>query len=167
MRPGDFGLTLEPSRSYAYVYPLPQESLIRLAYSFEDSSRRKHVHRGVHDQPGRQRLQEVVLEWNDLWRSARPVLQVRDDGHRLHLFDTRPSVRRRNWTSNECEAAVYRACDSAQTSSGLLSQLSQRHVNQASRDEIDSAIAALCDAKVLLRLNGKLLSLGVNAAVIS
>jgi ribosomal peptide maturation radical SAM protein 1 len=34
MRPQDFGLMLEPSRAYAYVYDLPRESLMKLAYSF-------------------------------------------------------------------------------------------------------------------------------------
>ncbi len=167
MRPGDFGLSLEPSRAYAYVYPLPQESLMRLAYSFEDSTQRRHVHRGVHDQPGRQQLQDVVIEWNDRWRHAKPVLNVWDDGRQLQVLDTRPCARRRSWTAREVEAEVYRLCDSAQTLTGLLAQLSRRRESQVSLDELKSAIAPLCDAKVVLRLNGKLLSLGVNRARLS
>ena len=85
MRPQDFGLTLEPSRAYAYVYPLPRESLMRLAYSFEDSGHPRHVHRAMTDEPGQRRLQEVVREWNESWRTARPVLHVHDDGSRLHV----------------------------------------------------------------------------------
>jgi ribosomal peptide maturation radical SAM protein 1 len=171
MRPKDFGLTLEPSRAYAYVYPLPQESLMRLAYSFEDSAQPGHVHRGVHDQPGRQELQELVREWNDRWHSARPVLQFRDDGRCLEFFDTRSCARRRSWTAGELESEIYRQCDSAQTPAALLSRLSQQPGGAValSDDNIDlePAIAALCDAKVLLRLNGKLLSLGVSATSVA
>ena len=123
MRPGDFGLTLEPSRAYPYVYPLPKQSLMRLAYSFEDSGRPRHMHRGLSDDPGQNQLREAVREWNDLWRSSRPVLQVYDEGDRLHFFDTRPCANQRNWTAEALEADVYRLCDSAQTPAAVNHEL--------------------------------------------
>jgi hypothetical protein len=55
-RAQDFGLVLEPNRAYAYVYPLPKESLMWLAYSFEDSRQQGHIHRGLQDQRGQQEL---------------------------------------------------------------------------------------------------------------
>jgi ribosomal peptide maturation radical SAM protein 1 len=155
-RAQDFGLKLQPSRAYAYVYPLPNESLMRLAYSFEDSRQPGHVHRGIHDQPGQQELQEVVQHWNEIWNSARPILRVYDDGRRLQFVDTRPCSNERNWMGGELESNIYRLCDSAQTVGSLSKQLSK------SIQEIEPAIEALCDAKVLMRLNGKLLALGVN-----
>src|SRR6185369_1726521 len=79
MRPHDFDLPLEPSRTYQYVYPFASESLMRLAYSFEDRKRKQHMHRAMSDEPGQQRLREVVLQWNDLWRASKPVLQVYED----------------------------------------------------------------------------------------
>jgi magnesium-protoporphyrin IX monomethyl ester (oxidative) cyclase len=164
MRPGDFGLDLEPSRAYAYVYPLPKESLMRLAYSFEASGTPGHIHRGIHDEAGHKELQQVLTEWNDLWHAAKPVLEVRDDGARLHVFDTRPCARRPRWTAEALEAEVYRLCDSAQTKAALLAQLSQRSTEEVSLSEAEHAIATLCEAKVLLSLNGKLLSIGVSHA---
>ncbi len=155
-RARDFGLTLQPSRAYAYVYPLPQESLMRLAYSFEDSRQPGHIHRGLHEQPGQRELDEVVCQWNHVWNTSRPVLRVRDRARRLEFFDTRPGARRRDWTTGELEADVYRLCDTAQTSAALLNQLSK-----PARD-VEPAIEALCEAKVLLRLNGKFLAVGVN-----
>ena len=162
MRPADFGLKLQPSRAYEYVYPLPKDLLMRLAYSFEDSAALGHVHRGVHDQPGRQELQDLVREWNCLWPDRRPVLQVRDDGQRLHFLDTRRFAQRRSWTADELESEIYRLCDSAQSRPVLLAQLSHRWENRFSMQEIESAVARLCDARVLLALSGKLLGLGVN-----
>lgn len=166
MRPSDFGLTLQPSRAYEYVYPLPKDSLMRLAYSFEDSAEPGHVHRGVHDQPGRQQLQDLVREWNHLWKKSKPVLMVRDDGRRVNFFDTRPCAGRRSWIADELESEIYRRCDSAQTRVTLLAQLAQAG-KEVSIQEFEGAVAELCDAKVVLRLNGKILSLGVNERAIS
>ena len=162
-RPQDFGLRLEPSRAYAYVYPLSKESLMRLAYSFEDSGQRGHIHRGLlQDQPGQRELQEVVQQWNAIWHTSRPVLRVYDEGQRLQIVDTRPCTHQRSWTAGELEAAFYRLCDSAQTPAALLKQLSTRCGTEVSMQEVEPAIETLCHAKVLLRLNGKLLGVGVN-----
>ena len=160
-RPQDFSLTLEPSRAYAYVYPLSKEALMRLAYSFEDSGKREHIHRGLQDQPGQQKLQEVVRQWNDIWHSSRPVLRVYDEGQRLQIVDTRPCAHQRSWTVGALEAEVYRLCDSAHTPAALLQQLSTRRGTEVAMQEAAPAIETLCHAKVLLPLNGKLLGLGV------
>ncbi|HEY6249394.1 MAG TPA: RiPP maturation radical SAM C-methyltransferase, partial [Candidatus Angelobacter sp.] len=161
MRPGDFGLALHPSRAYNYVYALPRESLMRLAYSFEDREP-GHIHRGVHAGAGQQKLQEMVVEWNDRWCATKPVLNVHDDGTRLQIFDTRPCALQQSWTAGELETEVYRLCDFAQTHPALLAQLSRRWGREIAVQEVDSTIARLCDAKILLPLNGKLLSLGVS-----
>jgi len=89
-RSRDFGLMLQPSRAYRYVYALPNESLMRLAYSFEDSRDKGHTHRGLHSQPGQQELQEVLQEWNRVWRISRPILRIFREGQRLRIIDTRP-----------------------------------------------------------------------------
>jgi len=161
MRPRDFGLTLEPSRAYGYVYPLPKASLMRLAYSFEDSERPGHVHRALQEGPGQQELQETVQQWNHLWLSSRPLLQAYDDGRRLQILDTRPCARQTHWIAGELEAEVYRLCDSGQSSPALLKALSARGI-QVSVQELEAAIDALCDAQLALRLNGRLLGLAVN-----
>ena len=161
MRPRDFGLTLTPSRAYGYVYPLPEASLMRLAYSFEDSQRPGHVHRAVQEGPGQRELQETVQRWKDLWSSSRPLLQAHDDGRRLQVLDTRPCARQTHWIAGELETEVYRLCDSGQSSSALLEALSARGI-QVSRPELERAIDALCTAQLAVRLSGKLLGLAVN-----
>ena len=154
MRPSDFDLALEPSRTYSYVYPLSKEALMRLAYSFEDSKRPRHMHRALSDEPGQQRLQYVVREWNEIWRSSPPVLDVYDEGDRLRFVDTRPCAIQRSWTIEGLKADIYRLCDSAQTPAALKSRLST--------EDLEPAINNLLSAKVLLSMNDKLLTLGVN-----
>ena len=129
---------------------------MRLAYSFEDSKRPQHMHRAFSNQPGQQRLQYVVVEWNELWRTSRPVLQVYDEGDRLRFFDTRPCAILRSWTIEGLEAEIYRLCDSARTHAALKSQLS-------ATDDPEPAIDNLLNSKVLLSMNDKLLALGTAA----
>ena len=163
MRPHDFGLNLRPSRAYCYIYPLPNESLMRLAYSFEDEADHSHIHRGLHSQHGQQELQTVLEEWRHLWSSNRPILQVYPEGSGLRIVDTRPTAREPSWSAGEIEAEVYRVCDSAQTPATLMKQILARRADLPI-EEVQAAIHTLCEAKVLLNLNGKLLSLGIARA---
>jgi ribosomal peptide maturation radical SAM protein 1 len=156
MRPGDFGLRLRPSRAYAYVYPLPEKSLMRLAYSFEDLDDAGHVHRGVHSQPGQSALQDVLAEWNRLWRGARPELRVSAEDKRLKVYDTRPGAPCGTWLCSELEARVYRLCDTAAMPASLAKQ-----IPEAPPEEVRRAIQSLCAAGLVLPLNGKLLGIGV------
>jgi ribosomal peptide maturation radical SAM protein 1 len=162
MRPHDFGLVLAPSRAYEYVYPLAKDSLMRLAYSFEDSGRQRHIHRAMQDQPGQQELEKVVRQWNQIWSTSPPVLRACDEGGQLRFIDTRSCAYQPSWIAGELEAEIYRLCDSAQAPAALLQQLSNRRGKQVSMREIEPAIECLCEAKVLLELNGKMLGLGVN-----
>ncbi|HEY6216526.1 MAG TPA: RiPP maturation radical SAM C-methyltransferase [Pyrinomonadaceae bacterium] len=148
MRPSDFDLTLRPSRTYPYVYPLPDESLKRLAYSFEDGKRPRHMHRAMSEEPGQQQLQEVVRRWNELWRGAKPVLQVYDEGDGLRIIDTRPCAIQSNWTIRGLAAEIYRQCDSAQPLAMFNSQ----------------DIELLLNNKIMLAMNDKLLAIGINSS---
>ena len=89
------------------------------------------------------------------------MLRVRDEGDRLDVVDTRPCARQRTWTSGALEAEVYRLCDSGQTPASILRQLSAQRGTEISASEVDAAIETLCRAKVALRVNGRLLGVGV------
>ena len=78
------------------------------------------------------------------------------------MIDTRPCTHQRSWTAGELETDIYRLCDSAQTPAALLKQLSTQRGTGISMEEAEPAIEALCHAKVLLRLNGKPLGVGVS-----
>jgi hypothetical protein len=59
------------------------------------------------------------------------------------------------------ESAIYRACDSAQLRNVLLNRLCAG--GQCSVEEVELSIARLCESKVLLSLNGKVLALAINS----
>lgn len=163
MRPEDFGLILEPSRAYAYVYDLPRESLMKLAYSFEDGTQGMHIHRGRQELAGQRKLQKVVQQWNYIWRVSRPVLRIYDDGHSIRIVDTRPCTCQTLWTVGGVAAEVLRLCESVQTPVSLLQRLSECRGREVLMQEVEPVIETLCHAKIVLRLNRKLLSLGVSS----
>jgi magnesium-protoporphyrin IX monomethyl ester (oxidative) cyclase len=121
---------------------------MRLAYSFEDEKRPRHMHRAMSDAPGHEQLQEVVRYWNDLWRHSKPVLQVSGEGDGLRIRDTRPCAIQSYWTISGVAAEIYRQCDSAQPLSMFKS----------------ADIETLLNNKIMLAMNGKLLAIGVNSA---
>ena len=134
---------------------------MRLAYSFEDSGRPRHVHRGWAEEPGQQRLQQVVRDWNESWHASRPVLYVHDEGDRLDFLDSRPCATRVTWTVGGLEAAVYRLCDSAQTSAALAQRLSAGEGRDVTVPDVETALRSLLDRKVVLSLKGRVLALAV------
>jgi hypothetical protein len=104
----------------------------------------------------------MVQEWNRLWQASRPVLQVQAECGRLRIHDTRPIALHQDWIAGETESQVFRLCDSAQTPAALLKQISTLRAAEVPINEIENAIQILCDAKVMLLMNGKLISLGIN-----
>jgi len=154
MRPQEYGITLAPSRAYSYIYPLSRDALMRLAYSFEDSEHQAHIHRSIPVGPGQNALTTTVQQWNNAWRFSAPELYVDDLREGLRITDTRPCATSRYRMIAGVEATVYRLCDSAQTPAMLIR-------SEVPSQDLEAAAEALCDAKLLLRLNGRLLSLGV------
>jgi hypothetical protein len=77
------------------------------------------------------------------------------------VVDTRRIARRREWVANELQTEIHGLCDSAQTAAALHKQVAVRHSAELSPAKIDQAIGDLCDAKILLSMNGKLLALGI------
>ncbi|HSR54411.1 MAG TPA: RiPP maturation radical SAM C-methyltransferase [Acidobacteriota bacterium] len=153
MRPRDYGLELRPSRAYRYVYPLSGPSLERLAYYFEDAGENGHVHRCMQFRPGVQRLQRTVEQWKDLWNQSPPVLQVRQVPSGLHVADSRPATAAGRYSLGRREAAVFRFCDSARPRSLLAKKLPGH----------EEAVETLLTLRLLLQLNGKLLSIGTDS----
>jgi ribosomal peptide maturation radical SAM protein 1 len=165
-QPQDYGLRLNPGRAYASIYPLPDDALRRLAYAFEDAGQPQPLHRGIPMQPGHRTLAAVVQQWRWAWQAHRrrpmPVLCLVDEGDRLRLVDTRPGAQVPHWIVDGLAMAVYRLCDRVQTPRSLQRHLREQQSEEVTPQAVNAAVEALCRATVLLRLDGKLLSLGVS-----
>jgi len=151
VRPADFGLNLLPNRYYSYVYPLSPESLSELAYFFEDQRDLAHPRTGPRvdeeSRPGRRALEQWVDHWIRIfWKGLPLILSMTEDGDKLRLVDTRPCAPQRFVTLEGIHKEVYLSCDQPQT------------VESVGSPEI---LEQLVERKLMLRLNGRYLSLAV------
>jgi hypothetical protein len=96
-----------------------------------------------------------------VWQNARPILRVMREDGRLQVVDTRRVARLREWIADDLQTEIYSLCDCAQTSVSIHKQMAARRGAEVSTRKIDEAIRALCEAKILLPLQGKLLALAI------
>ncbi len=159
-RAAEHGLELEPYPAYSQVYPLDAGALSRQAYFFVD--RRA-------DSWYPERLQALMDAWGRSWfqqhpgslpaQSAHaPELSMADDGETIRLRDTRPCAVAATHALAGLDAEIYRACDAARSSGGVVDGL-RRAGRTVTGSEVDAALARLIDAKVLARFGDRLLSL--------
>ena len=177
-RPADYGLTLKPNRAYSYVYPLSPEALADLAYYFEDCTHltgeklpdengSKSDGKDMRIKPEHQALEEWVDQWIELFHSETPpVLEITDDdGERLKIVDTRPCATDNELNLEGLAYQVYMVCDRALTQRELIKALRENYGIDASWSDIQPAADELVSRKILLELNGRLLSLAVRGPI--
>lgn len=164
-RPESFGLTLRPLPSMRHVYPLPEADLHALGYYFEAEGRPALFSAGEDDRlegrPGVRALDAAVTAWRAAFRRRpRPVLLVTDDGVTLRLRDTRRCAPRRRVRLTGLDRAVYLCCEEAHREETLAAAV-ERHGLTVTDADVAAAAARLEQGKLLLRLDGRLLSLGL------
>ena len=173
-RPQDFGVDLEPYWTYSQVYPLPQEILNDLAYYFEDKNRNSMADE-LKQRPGLRKLQGVLMQWNSLWnqlgfgdrdsKSKLPILGMSDDGETIKILDTRPIAVNILHLLQGLDCWIYRLCDRARSYKSLLSAVQKEYQAEVTAADIEAAVARLRENKLLLELNGKILSLAITEPV--
>ncbi len=171
----DYGLALQPNRAYKYIYPLSDELLNDFAYYFEDwgpQSGRQLTHvvgwkPPIHLTEDHETLQDYIKVWQrQFWSNQRPQLTiVEDSGEDLHITDTRSCRVQESWILEGIDTAVYRVCNQALTCREIQRALVTHYEIQCSLDEIESRIQVLSAARLVLRLNAKVLSLAVQSPI--
>ncbi|HEY9608785.1 MAG TPA: RiPP maturation radical SAM protein 1, partial [Allocoleopsis sp.] len=150
-----------PQRTYSYIYPLDAQRLKDLAYSFEEVGEERKI-------PEHQRLKEWVSEWQRLFKSeSPPMLSVMEDnGDRIKLVDTRPCAIEQEISLDGLAYQIYVECDRTLTYRELLNALNKKYGYEVSWDEIQSVVEELQKRRILLELNGRLLSLAVRELIV-
>lgn len=157
----EYGLTLIPHRAYFYIYPLSLEMMQDLAYHFEDGNGEKGLI------PEHETLTAWVIEWKKLFVSKQPPMLsiAEDDGVSLQLRDTRPCAVREKLSLEGLAYRVYVECDRVLSDRQLVNTLNRKYGLELSWEEVNPVVEQLCRQKILLSLNGKLLSLAIREPV--
>ncbi len=175
--PERYQLSLEPARVLRYIYPLPQERLADLTYFFEDVSPLAQE-RLAERAPVLTELYQWIQTWENLFYVSdetllrkkasedRPVLEMRREDGCVRIKDTRPCAVEKEIVLEGLEAAVYVACDAAQTQEQLLKALAEDCGREVAWGEVAPVVEQMGAHKILMQLEGRYLSLAVEAPCI-
>lgn len=173
-RPQEFGLDLEAYWTYSQVYPLPREILNHLAYYFEDKNR-DSMENELKKRPGLRKVQGILMQWNSLWnqfgfgnsdsKRKLPILGMSDDGETIKIIDTRPVAVNLLHLLKGLDCWVYRLCNRSRSYQSLLSAVQTEYQSDITQADIKAAVSRLRNDKLLLEINGKILSLAVKEPV--
>ncbi|NEO03016.1 MAG: hypothetical protein F6K50_49180 [Moorea sp. SIO3I7] len=167
-------MDLQPYWTYSQVYPLPDEILNNLAYYFEDKNRDSMADE-LKKRPGLRKVQGMIIQWNSLWsqlgfsnsnsKQKLTTLGMVDDGEMIKILDTRPVAVKVLHLLKGLDCWIYRLCDRARSYKSLLSAVQKEYQSEITAEDIAAAVARLGRDKLLLELNGKIISLAVREPV--
>ncbi|NQZ88855.1 MAG: RiPP maturation radical SAM protein 1 [Colwellia sp.] len=164
--PDKYGLTLEPLKSYQYIYPLVEQDLFNIAYFFDEKST-KEVDvfslsvENVHQISGHQLLQEKISEWALQWSSGSvSLLYMSDQGENIVVIDTRKEATNFTHTLSGVTAAIYRLCEEPVSKNRLVSKLVDLEL-PSDDVSVSEAIETLVNNKLLLSLSNCYLALAL------
>lgn len=156
-----YGLDLDPVRFYRHAYPLAPERLKDQVYFFEDraASLPPYLKEGpIPGRPGLEALRDLVTLWVGRWKQKVPRLHARRQGGGLEITDTRACAPAPSLRLEGLAALVLDTCDAIMRPHQI-AKACLAAGQQASAAEIDAAVQDLIDRRLLLALDGALLSL--------
>lgn len=119
--PEGFGLiNVRPMKPYGFLYPFPNESLMRIAYHFDFDYRPGETPAGYADEVIR-----FVEEWRRKEERGLLCMVRRDDGSLL-LRDSRPGAAFREVELSGSEAAAYDYCDEFKSFEAIVRHLREQ-----------------------------------------
>lgn len=159
----DYSLKLNTLPLTAFIYPLNADVISDLSYTFEDefSASIKNDPRMavLFNRPGIQNLRSAVFQWAVAFVSQnQPVLSMKVDNKEIIIHDTRPIAVQSSFRLNGIERDLYLACSQAKHQSQLHDELMQKGFCNS---DIDIAVKALLENKLLIRIDQRLLALAV------
>lgn len=151
-----YGLELRPCRQYEAVYPLPPEALRDQAYFFTDERTRLHEQLHSEERPGLARVFELLTAWRTQWPDV-PRLEWDRSVAGDVILDERACTKADRHIVTPLHRALLDACDAALPPSVVHQRLDGAIAGSPAL--VDQAIEDLRDRRLLLDLDGRLLSL--------
>jgi ribosomal peptide maturation radical SAM protein 1 len=156
-KPEELGLiNVRPMIPYAFLYPFPRESLMRIAYHFDFDYRPGQAPAGYADD---------VIRFAEAWRQeqGRGLLgSVRRHDGSLSLYDTRPGATMSEVELCGSEAAAYEFCDELHSLAAIVRHLRERSLGAEITEEgVLAFLESLAANKLMLTDGRNWLSLAV------
>jgi ribosomal peptide maturation radical SAM protein 1 len=162
-----WGIELEPVDFYRFSYPLPPEVLKDQVYFFQDKAAPlpPYLKEGpIPSRPGLALVRDQIAVWLDRWNHGAIMVSARQLGHGLEISDNRGCAVAANHFLEGLSAHVLAACDGIATPAQIAKACAAAG-HDAGSGPIDSAISDLIDRRLLLDLDGALLSVVLSEPV--
>ncbi|UYN94412.1 MAG: RiPP maturation radical SAM C-methyltransferase [Enhydrobacter sp.] len=161
--PQKYGLKLRAAQPYRYVYPLSESELDDQVYYFEDSPQTDaggHLAgRDPTRRPGLHAVAKGLDGWLKAWYAPHlPMLSMRHAGSSLLVNDTRALAIAPHHQLAGAHREVMLAADEGMPEARICASISKAGFGAK---EIDTAIGDLLDAKLLLRMDQRLVGLAL------
>jgi ribosomal peptide maturation radical SAM protein 1 len=167
-----YGLILFPVGSMPFIYPVGGADLDGLAYYFatEPGAGPVRMMQSERDtvakSPGIRAVVGAVHGWREAHaHGPEPVLEMTDRDGVLRITDTRSCARVPRQELTGLARAVYLACDGGPRQGRLGEIVAREHGLAATADEIDGVVGGLLADRLILAIDGRLLSLALTAPV--
>ena len=162
-RPETYGLKLGIVPSYRFVYPLDEADIANQVYYFEDSRETDagghYAGRDAARRPGLHALAQGMEGWLRSWTGPRlPMLTMRMTGDVLVVEDSRIAATSREHRFGGLARRILLAADDGVPETRLRDTLALDDIAAA---QIDTTIDALITAKLVLRLDKRLIGLAL------
>lgn len=157
-RAGEFGFcNLKPCAAYFYVYPLPQEAVVNLAYHFT------YDYQDPKDRSYTRPVWDAVLDWQK--NPGTCDLFFADMGSHLLVWDSRSVARDTLTILTDLHRTLYLRCDAVCTIQELKAAAEQSTSEQFSVQEIEALLEPVIDRGLMIRDQHSYLSLAVPLGV--
>jgi len=161
-----YGLTLEPLKSYQYIYPLAAEKLANIAYFFDEESTQKTDvfslgNRFQSDIAEHMHLQKAVTLWSNSWETAIPLMYMSDQGEQIVIIDTRAVATSFTHTLSGLKSDIYRLCGEPIAKGRLKTKLNSLLAKPIDDVQLDKVLEELVNDKLIIALSNCFMSLAL------
>jgi len=161
-----YGLTLEPLKSYQYIYPLAADKLANIAYFFDEKSPKQTdvfslINSFQYDMAEHKHLQKALSLWSHAWDTAIPLMYMSDQGSQIVIIDTRAVATNFSHTLTGLKADIYRLCGEPIAKERLKTKLNNLLLEPIDEVELDKTLEELVNNKLIIALSNCFLSLAL------
>jgi ribosomal peptide maturation radical SAM protein 1 len=167
-----FGMLLFPIGAMSFIYPVGPADLDGLAYYFATEPGQgplrymDEIRKAIQNTPGAQAVFNAARDWRTAHAvGPEPVLEMTDRNGVIEITDTRRCARSPRHELAGLTRAVYLACDTAPRQGKLAEVLERDFGLTASEDEITDAVGRLQADRLILAVDGRLVSLALKTPV--
>ncbi len=162
--PEKFGLRLEPTKSYQYIYPLDKQTVYNLAYFFiQASDKETDIYTlNFTFKPATEahaKVQNLLESWSESWLNGTiPMCCMTDHEDKIIIFDTRNISTSYTHTLTGLYADIYRLIAEPLPKARLIKKLNEQ-CTSSDEQAIEQAIKWLTDNHLIIHLSKCIMAL--------